>query len=66
VLLDGKVIGGQAIGRYADTIGFFIAAMWRKDDMARLKVWLATMTPSAAAHAWPSVQLASLMQTEAN
>jgi NADH oxidase (H2O2-forming) len=37
ILLDGKVIGGQAIGKYADTIGLLISAMWRKDDINLLR-----------------------------
>jgi len=37
ILLDGKVIGGQAIGKYADTIGLLISAMWRKDDVNLLR-----------------------------
>ncbi len=37
ILMDGKVIGGQAIGKYADTIGLLIGAMWRKDDIHQLK-----------------------------
>lgn len=37
VLLDDKVIGGQAIGRYADTIGVLMGAMWRKDNIDLLR-----------------------------
>ena len=37
VLLDSKVIGGQAIGKYADDIGLLIGAMWRKDDIDGLR-----------------------------
>lgn len=37
ILLDGKVVGGQAIGRFADSIGLFMGAMWRKDDINKLR-----------------------------
>ncbi len=37
ILLDGKVVGGQAIGSFADSIGLFMSAMWRKDDINNLR-----------------------------
>jgi NADH oxidase (H2O2-forming) len=37
ILLDGKVVGGQAIGSFADSIGLFMGAMWRKDDINALR-----------------------------
>jgi len=61
ILLDGKVIGGQAIGSYADEIGLFIGAMWRKDDMNRVRSKLIQMTPSGVAHSWPVVRLGHLL-----
>jgi NADH oxidase (H2O2-forming) len=61
ITLDGRVIGGQAIGRFADEIGYFIGAMWRKDDVGRLRSRLAHMNPSAAAHAWPLCRLGQLL-----
>lgn len=36
LLHDGRVIGGQAIGRYADYTGLFMGFMWRKDDVREL------------------------------
>ena len=62
VLLDGRVVGGQAIGRYADAIGFFIGAMWRRDDMNHLRSKVRRMGPDAAVHAWHQVHMAQLMQ----
>ena len=35
VVKEGLVVGGQAIGRFADFIGLFIGAMWRKDQHPR-------------------------------
>jgi NADH oxidase (H2O2-forming) len=63
VLLDGKVIGGQAIGKYADSIGFFIGAMWRKDDMNHLRRKIAQLSPTGAAHAWHQIHMGRLMQS---
>ncbi len=37
ILMDGKVVGGQAIGKFADSIGFFMGAMWRKDDLNAIR-----------------------------
>jgi NADH oxidase (H2O2-forming) len=48
ILLDGKVVGGQAIGRYADAIGLFMGAMWRKDDFNDLrKNWTRIARPGS-------------------
>lgn len=65
VLLDGKVVGGQAIGKFADSIGFFIGAMWRKDDMNRLRKKVAQLPANGAAHAWHQVHMGRLMQPTA-
>jgi NADH oxidase (H2O2-forming) len=37
LLHNGKIIGGQAIGRCADNIGIFMGAMWRGDDINELR-----------------------------
>jgi NADH oxidase (H2O2-forming) len=66
ILLDGKVVGGQAIGRYADEIGLLIGAMWRKDDIHRLGSLSNQLTPAAAAHTWPSARLAQLLNSDGN
>lgn len=34
---DGCIIGGQAIGKYADATGLFMGAMWRKDNFYLLR-----------------------------
>ena len=31
------MVGGQAIGRFADFIGLFIGAMWRKDRIPGIR-----------------------------
>jgi NADH oxidase (H2O2-forming) len=37
VTKEGRVVGGQAIGRFGDFIGLFIGAMWRKDDIPSIR-----------------------------
>ena len=61
ILLDGKVIGGQAIGKYADGIGMLIGAMWRKDDIHQLRNKIKKMQPAGAVHAWPMLKLGNLL-----
>jgi NADH oxidase (H2O2-forming) len=62
ILLDGKVIGGQAIGNYADEIGLLIGAMWRKDDIDRLRSKWKKIPQSGAAHSWPLIRLGQLIE----
>jgi NADH oxidase (H2O2-forming) len=61
VLLNGKVLGGQAVGKYADSIGLFIGAMWRKDDMGLLQVKWDKIPPAGAAYSWPLIRLGQLI-----
>jgi len=63
VLLDGKVMGGQAIGKYADSIGFFIGAMWRRDDMNRLRRKTKQISSLGAVHSWHQIHMGNLLQT---
>jgi len=37
ILLDGKIAGGQAIGKYAEMTGLLMGAMRRKDDINLLR-----------------------------
>ncbi|MGM0539343.1 MAG: NAD(P)/FAD-dependent oxidoreductase [Thermodesulfobacteriota bacterium] len=62
VLVDGKVLGGQAIGSFADSIGFFISAMWRKEDMNHLRAKLHQMPFLRAARSWPQVRMGALLE----
>ncbi|BBO92907.1 NAD(P)/FAD-dependent oxidoreductase [Desulfosarcina ovata] len=63
ILLDGKVVGGQAIGRYANDIGYFIAAMWRKDDMNRLRSKVRQLPADGAVHAWNQLHMEQVLKT---
>jgi NADH oxidase (H2O2-forming) len=62
VLVDGKVLGGQAIGSFADSIGFFISAMWRKEDMNDLRARLHQMSFLRAARSWPQIRIGALLE----
>ncbi len=57
ILLDGKVIGGQAIGKYADSIGLLIGAMWRKDDINLLKRQWKRIAQTKNADKLPQIRL---------
>ena len=61
VLVDGKVFGAQAIGSYADSIGFFMGAMWRGEDMHQMRRKMEDLIPSKAALSWPQVYMQSLI-----
>ncbi len=37
VVKEGLVVGGQAIGRFADFIGLWMGAMWRRDNLDDLR-----------------------------
>jgi NADH oxidase (H2O2-forming) len=52
ILLDGRVVGGQAIGRYADAIGLFMGAMWRKDDFNDLRKNWARIARPGSSYPW--------------
>jgi NADH oxidase (H2O2-forming) len=62
VLVDGKILGGQAIGSFADSIGFFISAMWRKEDMNHLRARLHQMPFLRAARSWPQIRMGALLE----
>jgi NADH oxidase (H2O2-forming) len=61
ILLDGKVVGGQAIGRFADSIGLFMGAMWRKDDINKLREnWDKVLLPKSP-YPWIYRKMGALM-----
>ncbi len=61
VMLDNKIVGGQAIGRFADELGLLIGAMWRKDDFLDIAAKMRTLPRGGAVHAWPMVRLGTLL-----
>lgn len=55
------MVGGQAIGKFADFIGLFMGAMWRKDAIPGIRqnwpriAWSGSITP------WPPRKLGELI-----
>jgi NADH oxidase (H2O2-forming) len=61
VMLDNRIVGGQAIGTFADELGLLIGAMWRKDDFLDIAAKMRTLPKGGAVHAWPMVRLGNLL-----
>ncbi|MGM0392836.1 MAG: NAD(P)/FAD-dependent oxidoreductase [Thermodesulfobacteriota bacterium] len=61
VLLDNQIVGGQAIGTFANDLGLLIGAMWRKDDFLDIAAKMRTLPKGGAAHAWPMVRLGRVL-----
>lgn len=61
MLLNNQIVGGQAIGTFADGLGLLIGAMWRKDDFFKLAAKMRKMPKGGAVHAWPMVRLGNLL-----
>jgi NADH oxidase (H2O2-forming) len=60
VLLDGKVVGAQAIGKYADDIGQLIGAMWRKDDINLLRSQWESIAKTDSIYKLPQISLGQI------
>jgi len=61
VMLDNQIVGGQAIGTFANDLGLLIGAMWRKDDFLDIAAKMRTLPRGGAAHAWPMVRLGRVL-----
>jgi NADH oxidase (H2O2-forming) len=61
MLLNNQIVGGQAIGTFADGLGLLIGAMWRKDDFFKIAAKMRKMPKGGAVHAWPMVRLGNLL-----
>ena len=61
MLLNNQIVGGQAIGTFADGLGLLIGAMWRKDDFFKIAAKMRNMPKGGAVHAWPMVRLGNLL-----
>jgi NADH oxidase (H2O2-forming) len=66
ILLDGKVVGGQAIGDFADSIGFFMGAMWRKDDLNVLRENWKKIIQAGSVYPWMYRKMGYLIGLGAN
>lgn len=61
ILMDGKIIGGQAIGKYADTIGLLIGAMRRKEDIHQLRQKWKSIVRTNQAYLLPQLRLGHVL-----
>jgi len=61
ILKEGRVVGGQAIGRFGDFIGLFIGAMWRKDDIPGIRENWSLIARSGSPHPWTYRKLGELI-----
>jgi len=61
MLLNNQIVGGQAIGTFADGLGLLIGAMWRKDDFMEIAAKVRTTPRSGAVHTWPMLRLGHLL-----
>jgi NADH oxidase (H2O2-forming) len=66
ILLDGKVVGGQAIGDFADSIGIFMGAMWRKDDFNVLRENWIKIIQAGSVYPWTYRKMGYLIGLGAN
>ena len=61
MLLNNQIVGGQAIGTFADGLGLLISAMWRKDDFMEIAAKMRTTPKGGAVHTWPMLRLGNLL-----
>ena len=61
MLLNNRIVGGQAIGTFANGLGLLIGAMWRKDDFMEIAAKVRTTPRGGAAHTWPMLRLGNLL-----
>ncbi|MCP4024060.1 MAG: NAD(P)/FAD-dependent oxidoreductase, partial [Desulfobacteraceae bacterium] len=62
ILMDGKIIGGQAIGKYAESIGLLIGAMRRKEDINQLRRKWKHIVQSDIAYLLPQLRLGHIFE----
>jgi hypothetical protein len=55
------VVGRQAIGRVAYSMGLFIAAMWRKDSIPRIRANWPLIARAGSAGPWTYRKLGELI-----
>ncbi len=60
ILMDGRIIGGQAIGNYADAMGLLIGAMRRRDNIHQLRQRWETIIRSDMNPLLPQLRLGHL------
>jgi len=64
LLLDGKVIGGQAIGQYANSMGLLMGAMNRKEDINQLRRKWKQTARAGSLYKLPQIRLGQILGYE--
>jgi len=49
---EGRVVGGQAIGRFGDVTGLFSGAMWRKDQIPDIRANWPRIVRKGSSYPW--------------
>jgi len=55
------VAGGQTIGKFADSIGLFMGAMWRKDAIPSIRQNWPLIARSGSIYPWTTRKLGELI-----
>lgn len=55
------VVGGQAIGKFADYIGLFIGAIWRKDSIPAIRENWPRIARKGSSYPWTYRKLGELI-----
>jgi NADH oxidase (H2O2-forming) len=61
IVKEGRVVGGQAIGKFADHIGLFIGAMWRRDSIPALRENWPCISRKGSRYPWTCRKLGELI-----
>jgi NADH oxidase (H2O2-forming) len=61
IVKEGLVVGGQAIGKFADFIGLFMGAMWRKDAIPGIRQNWPRIARSGSITPWTIRKLGELI-----
>jgi len=66
ILKEGKLAGAQAIGKFADHAGVLLGAMWRQDDLSKLRSNWGEVLQINYATPWPHRIIGRLMGLTTN
>ncbi len=61
ILKEGIIVGGQAIGRFADAAGLLIGAMWRRESIPLLRARRELLGGPPTATPWTTRKLGELL-----
>jgi hypothetical protein len=59
------VVGGQAIGRFAEFFGLFTGTIWRKDHIPGIRANLPLIARAGSAYPWNCRKLGELIGLKA-